>query len=104
MRISRDLALIDDAILMIVKELYRVLDREDVVVPVDIDLVDHRRQGRGFTRAGRSGHEDEATRLFAHIGHDGRQSQGLECLDLVRDRTKYGTNRSLLVEEIGTKT
>ena len=75
MRVSGDLALVDHAILMVMKKLDRVLDGQDVVVPVDVDLVDHRRERRRFTGAGRAGDEDQSARLFAQIGNDLRQAE-----------------------------
>ena len=48
-RIRSDLALVDDATLVTVQELDRVLDRKDVLRAVAIDLVDQRRERRRFT-------------------------------------------------------
>src|SRR5829696_7470370 len=48
--VSRHFTLVHNAILVIVKELDRVLDREDMLVPIDVDLVDHRRKRCRFTR------------------------------------------------------
>ncbi len=42
--ISVDLALINDTVLVIMKKLDWVLDRQNVLVALFIDLVDHRRQ------------------------------------------------------------
>jgi predicted alpha/beta-hydrolase family hydrolase len=41
-RVDADLALVDDAALVAMQELDRILDGEDVVVPRPVDLVDHR--------------------------------------------------------------
>ena len=78
MRVGGDLALIDDAVLVIVKKLDRVFDRQDVVVTIDIDLVDHRRERRRFTRTGRTGHEYQAARLLAQIRNDRRQAESVK--------------------------
>ena len=67
-RVDADLALVDDAALVAVHELDRILDREDVVGAVAVDLVDHRGERRRLARAGRAGHEDEAARLHRELG------------------------------------
>ena len=66
-RVDADLALVDDAALVPVHELDRILDREDVVGAVAVDLVDHRRERRRLTRAGRAGDEHEAARLHREL-------------------------------------
>ena len=71
--VDPDLALIDDAALVPVHELDRILDREDVVAPRAVDLVDQRREGRRLARAGRSGEQDDAALLFGEFGDDRRQ-------------------------------
>ena len=55
LRISADLALIDDALVRRVDVLDRVLQRDDVLVPRVIDLVEDRRQRRRLTGAGFTG-------------------------------------------------
>ena len=65
LRVGAELALVDDALLVRVQELDRVLDRHDVLVARLVDLVDHRRQRGGLARAGRAGDEHEAARLVA---------------------------------------
>ena len=54
------LTLRDDAVLVLVHELDRVFDREDVIVAAAIDEVDQRAQRRGLSRSSRPGDEDEA--------------------------------------------
>ena len=48
MSVGLDFALVNNTILVTVKELDRILDRQDVIMPVDIDLIDHRCQRSGF--------------------------------------------------------
>src|SRR6478672_10760223 len=50
-----DVASVHDATLVTVEELDGILDRDDVVVAHAIDLVDHRRERRRLTGAGRAG-------------------------------------------------
>ena len=54
LRVLMHFALVDQAALVLVHELDRVLDGEDVLVPLGVDLVDHRRQRRRLA-ASRSG-------------------------------------------------
>ncbi len=54
LRVGAELALVDEALLVRVQELDRVLDRHDVLLARAVDLVDHRRQRGGLARAGRA--------------------------------------------------
>ena len=82
-----DLALVDDRLLVAVEELDRVLDRDDVLRVARVDVVDHRRERRGLTRAGGSGEKDQAALLVGDLVDHRRQQQLLDRLDLERDRT-----------------
>jgi len=97
MCVGGDFTLVDDAILMVMKKLDRVLDGQDVIVTVDVDLVDHRCERCRFTRTGRAGDQYQAARLFAEVGNDRRQSEVVKCFDLVRDRTKHSTDGTSLI-------
>jgi hypothetical protein len=99
-RVDADLTLVDDAPLVAVDELDRVLDREDVVCAVAIDLVDHRRERRRLARAGRAGHEHEAARLHRQLGERDRQAELLERLQLFGDDAKRGPERLALKVDI----
>ena len=95
-----DLALVDDAALVAVDELDRVLDREDVVGAVAVDLVDHRGERRRLTGAGRAGDEDEAARLHRELGERGRQAELLQRLELLRDHPEGGAERLALEVDV----
>ena len=73
-----DLPLIDDAGLVAVEVLDRVLDGHDVLVALAIDLVDHRREARGLAGPRRSGDQDQAARFLAEGLGELRQAQLLE--------------------------
>ena len=96
LRVVPDLALVDDAALVPVQELDRVLDREDVLLAAAVDLVDHRRERGRLARAGRPGHEHEAARLLDELVDDRRQAELLDRLDLGRDQTECGADRGAL--------
>ena len=59
-RVEADLALVDDRLAVLVQELDRVLDRQDMVRAVLVAVVDHRRERRGLAGAGRADHQHEA--------------------------------------------
>jgi hypothetical protein len=59
-RVQTDLPLLDDRAIVVVHDLDRVFDRDDVSPPGPVDVTDHRRDRRRLARAGRPGHEDEA--------------------------------------------
>ena len=54
-RVSIDFTLVDETALVVVQELDRIFDRENVFVPLAIDFIDHGSQGSRLTRAGRAG-------------------------------------------------
>ncbi len=73
-----DLALGDDAALVPVHELDRVLDGENVMGLRAVDLVDHRGERGRLPGAGRAGDEDEAARLHREVAERLRQAELLE--------------------------
>src|SRR4051794_28903873 len=101
--IRADLALIDDAALVTVQELDRVLDREDVLGTVPVDLVDQRRERGRLTGAGRPGHEDEAARLVGEQMEGRRHAELLERLQLGGNQAKGGTDRLALEVDVDTE-
>src|SRR3954470_14480764 len=54
-----DLALVDQALLVVVYELDRIFDRDDVIRSRPVDVVDHRGERRRLAGAGRTGDEHE---------------------------------------------
>ena len=61
------LALVDQAVLILVDELDRVFDSNDVVVTLGVDFVNHGRQGSRLARSRGAGHENQSARLFAEL-------------------------------------
>ena len=55
--VAVDFALVHETVLVLMDVLDRILDGEDVIVPLGVDLVDHRRQRRRLAAAGRPGDE-----------------------------------------------
>ena len=81
-RVGADLALVDDAGAMPVEKLDRILDREDVLVPRAVDVVEQRGERRRLAGAGRAGDEDETARLLGELVQPGRHVELLERLDV----------------------
>jgi len=67
-----DFALIHQALLVIVKKLDGVLDRDHVFFTFAVDLVEHGRERGGLAGARGSGHEDESAGLVAQSLDDQR--------------------------------
>jgi hypothetical protein len=95
-RVGPDLALIHDAGVVAVQELDRVLDGHDVRVALAVHDVDHRGQRRGLARPGRTGDHHEPARVPCQVGHDRRQVERIDRLDLVRDQPEGGPDRVAL--------
>ncbi len=70
--VGSNLALVDAALDVAVQELDRIFDRDDVRVPVLVDVVKHRREGRRFSGSSDSRDENQAARhqrdSLAHLG------------------------------------
>jgi hypothetical protein len=86
--IGADLALVHDRGLVLMEELDRVLDRDDVHRPALVDRVDHRCESRRLAGARRAGHEDEAPRLARELEEHLRQAQVLGRLDQLRHQAE----------------
>ena len=88
---------------MRVHELDRVLDGEDVLVPLGVDLVDHRRQRRRLAAAGRAGDEHQAARPLGQLADDRRQPELVEALDDLGNDAVDGGDRAALVEDVAAE-
>src|SRR5690606_36716776 len=87
MRVRGDLALVHDAVLVIVKEFDRILDRQYVIVAIDIDLIDHGGKRGRFIGSGRACNKHKAAWFFAKVLNYLRKSKSFERFDLVRNCT-----------------
>ncbi|MNC92014.1 hypothetical protein D3C83_83670 [compost metagenome] len=74
MRVGVNLALVDQAAFVVVQKLDRIFDRQNVLVTIAIDLVDHGGERRRLTGAGWTSNEDQPARFVAELLDDGRQS------------------------------
>src|SRR5215211_4812404 len=83
-----DLALVYDALLVLVQELYRVLNAHDVLVPGLVDLVDHGGEGGRFAASRRARDQNEPTRLLGKFLYGFRQPELAYALYLAWDGTE----------------
>jgi hypothetical protein len=68
-----DLALVDDAELVLVRVLDRVFDRDDVAIAGDVDVMDHRGKRGALATPRGAGDEDQAAMLERHLLDHRRQ-------------------------------
>jgi hypothetical protein len=85
---------------VLVDELDRVLDGHDVLAALRVDLVDHRGERRGLTRAGGAGHEHQALRALGHLLDDRRKVQLAERPDLDGDDADGRGHRAALTVDV----
>src|SRR4051812_38146530 len=97
---TADLTLIHEAFLVLVNELDRILDRDDVIGPRAVDVVDHRRQGRRLARTRRSGHEDEAFLESAHLEDRWRELQLLDRANARRNLAEDGAHPAAIEKHV----
>src|ERR1700730_6860875 len=85
-------------------KLYRVFDRNNVIVPMKIRVINHRREGGRFT--GPSGSSDQHESFFQHwkFFQNWRKAEVFHGQHLRWNRTERGRNAVLLLEEIHTVT
>ena len=74
-RIGVQLALVHRALLVVVQELDRILDGQDVIGAFGVDQIDDRRKRRGLARPGRTGHEHDAVLQRRAVGDRRRQAE-----------------------------
>ena len=101
--VGMQFTLVNHAVLIHVHELDRILDGEDVIVPLAVDLVDHGRQRCGFAGAGRPRYQHQAARLIAELAHHGGQAELVERLDFERNQTEDSCGGAALVEHVGAE-
>ena len=98
--VDADLALVDHRELVVVEDLDRVLDRDDVDLAVVVDVVDHAGERRGLARPGRTGDEHQAARLQGERGEHGRQAEVVERDRADADATEDQAGRAPRAEGV----
>ena len=67
---------------------------------VVVDAVDHGRQGGGFARAGRSGHQHQAALLLADLVDHARQVQFVDGANFRGDDAQHHADVAALLEDV----
>jgi hypothetical protein len=102
-RVVVHLALVDQALLVLVHEFNRVFDRDDVIGPVPVDVVDHRAERGRLSRTGRPGHQHESFGQLAQIENVLGQLELLGGQDLRRDDAKDRADALAIHEHVGAE-
>jgi hypothetical protein len=72
LRVDPDLALIDDAPLVVMENFDGILNRDDVPIASAVDVVDHRGKRSGLSGAGGSCDQNQTTGFIGKSAHYGR--------------------------------
>ena len=95
-RVGAELALVDQAALVVVQEFDRILDREDVFVARGVDLVEHGGERRRLARAGGTGDQHDSAGQACHRPHRRRHAEVLQRVGLAGDDAEGGAHRAAL--------
>ena len=98
--VDPDLALVHDAPVVVVEELDRILDRDDVLPAGPVDVRDHRGERRRLADAGGAGDEDQPAVLLGQLLDAGGQAQALEVGNLVGDDAERERDLAALAERV----
>ena len=101
--VGAHLALVDDAALVAMEELDRVLDGHDVPGPLTVHDVDHRGERRRLPRARGAGDDDEAPLEASEVHDDVGDPEVVHVLDLERDHAEHGADGVALLEHVDTE-
>ncbi len=94
------LPLIDQAVLVLMDELDGVLDGDDVIVPLLVDEVHHRRERGGLSRAGGPRHEDQPLAQKTEVEHGLRQAELLRGQNRDGNRPKDRSDAVSILEHV----
>src|SRR5262249_48511591 len=97
-------ALVDEALLVIVQKLDRVLDGDHVLFAFAVDLVQHGGERGGLTGTSRAGHQNQPTRFVAQTANYRWKAQSIESLDFPGDGTEDSADRTALIEYVAAET
>src|SRR6266545_127835 len=82
------LSLIHNALLVVVEELDRVFNRDDVLATARVHVTDDCRERGRLAGAGRAGHQHQATTLLGECGDALRKPELREARNLARDQAE----------------
>ena len=98
--VEPDLALVDDAAPVVVDDLDRILDGDDVLLARAVDPVDHRRERRRLARAGRARDQDQPAVLLGQLLDAGREPELLEARHDARHVAEGERDRAPLAKAV----
>ena len=99
-RVDADLDLLDDAAVVLVLVLDRILDGDDVARVAAVDLVDERRERRRLAGAGRPADEDQAARQLRQQLDRRRQAERREPRHARRQQPHGGRRAAALAMQV----
>ena len=102
--VDPDLALVDDAVLVVVEDLDRVFDGDDVLPARLVDVVDDRGERRRLAGAGRAGDEHEPAVLVGHRLDARGHPQVLEARHVLGDDAERERDRAALAKGVDAET
>src|SRR5262249_6795823 len=103
LRVGVYFALVYQTALVLVDKLDGIFNGYDVVVPLDVDFVQHGGKRGGFAGTCRSRHQNQSTWLFAQPGNHLRQIELLESLDLERNHAVNGPDSAAMVKAVAAE-
>ena len=103
LRVDRDLALVDERLVVAVQVLDRVLDRHHVRRARRVDVVDHRGERGALAAAGRAGDEDQAALFLRDPLQHRRQAELVDRLDPVGNDAQDEADGAALLEDVGAE-
>ena len=101
--IHADFALGNDAFFVLMDELNRVFDGDDVVLAIFIAVVNHRSERGGFARTGTADENHEAAFFHHHVFQDGGQIEAVEIRDFAGNGAEHQRRRAALHHGIDTE-
>ena len=99
-RVAVQLALMDGRLLVVMQELDRILDGEDVLGPGLVDQIDDRGERRGLAGAGRAGDQDDAVLERGGLGQHRRKIELGEGRNPRRDDAHHDREGAALAEDV----
>ena len=103
MRVGMHLSLIDEAAFVLMDVLDRIFDRENVLVALVVDFVEHGGERGRLAATGWPCHKHEPARPLGQRRQHLRQRQLLEALDLFGNQPVNGAHGAALVEHVGAE-
>ena len=88
---------------MVVVVLDRIFDRDDVLVAVNVDPIQHRRKGCCLTRTRRPGHQDQTTWPRQEVQADLGQAELVHVVQFLWDHTHHRAIETLLSKHADTE-